>query len=43
MDALILLVQRTQKESVPCSQTLATTFTAEQQYSSKQKIGPVTA
>lgn len=42
MDALILLVQSTQKESMPCSQTLATTFTAEPQYSSEQKTCPVT-
>lgn len=43
MDALILLVQITLKESVPCSHTLATTFTAEPQYSCVQKTCPVTA
>lgn len=43
MDALILLVQITLKESVPCSHTLATTFTAEPQYSSVQKTCLVTA
>lgn len=43
MDALIPPVRSAQKESVPRSKTLATTFTTQPQYSPEQKTGPVTA